>query len=130
MGTRSITEVVDDNGDTLIAMYRQMDGYPSGMGADLAAFLDGFRVVNGLGFDNPPKTANGLDCLAAQLVAEFKEGAGSIYMVPPSYRKGDGSYDMGEEYIYTICIDEEGELTLDCVATHNMTEVDLKAEMC
>ena len=64
MGTRSLTFVYEKYGDKqmpIINMYRQFDGYPSGHGAELAEFLDGFRIVNGYSGD-PVKTANGMSC--------------------------------------------------------------------
>ena len=60
MGTRSLTSIISTYTDTkknkkvstkLIIMYRQFDGYPSGMGADLVEFLHGSKVVNGLGMN-------------------------------------------------------------------------------
>jgi len=38
MGTRNLTMVISD-GKTKIAQYGQWDGYPSGQGADILAFL-------------------------------------------------------------------------------------------
>jgi len=76
-------------------MYRQMDGYPSGHGKDLFDFLDGFKIVNGLSGDTE-KIANGASCLAAQMVAHFKDGPGSIYLVA-----GEPG-DHGQDYEYII----------------------------
>ncbi len=75
-----------------------MDGYPSGHGADLAAFLSDRVLVNGFGTDTPAKASNGVGCMAASLVMALKEeaGIGGIYLVAP------GTEDHGEEYIYTI----------------------------
>lgn len=39
MGTRSLTYVYDESGKVIIKMYLQFDGYPSGVGMDLAKFL-------------------------------------------------------------------------------------------
>tara|TARA_R100001443_G_scaffold115660_2_gene133942 strand:+ start:119 stop:574 length:456 start_codon:yes stop_codon:yes gene_type:complete len=102
MGTRSLTYIKDEfhTDENVICMYRQYDGYPSGHGLDLAAFLNNFRVVNGLSIDMPKKVANGMSCLAAQLVAELKDGPGNIYLYPPN------SKDCGEEFIYEIYIDK------------------------
>lgn len=72
MGTRSLTRIIDSNGDCIINMYRQFDGYPSGHGRDLFDFLDGFNIVNGYNGQEGPKAANGAGCLAAQLVTHFK----------------------------------------------------------
>lgn len=119
MGTRSLTHVIatykDSNNKksktTLLTMYRQFDGYPSGMGADLVEFLEGSRVVNGLGMDdiNSKRVFNGAGCLAAQLVAHFKQGAGSFYIEPPNAK------NCGEEYTYDIEVDSDTrEVTLRC----------------
>lgn len=99
MGTRSLTHIYDTNwGETslICTIYRQMDGYPSGMGQDLKDFLSQFAIVNGISLVEDRKIANGAGCLAAQLVAEFKTDAGGIYLYPP------GSSDCGEEYVYSI----------------------------
>jgi hypothetical protein len=40
--------------------------------------------------------ANGLDCLAAQVIANFKEGAGDIYLCHPS-DEGDYTYEITVE---------------------------------
>jgi len=112
MGTRSITHVYEvDEGHSfttpalaklkpLLTIYRQMDGYPSGMGLELAEFLAQFRVVNGFGLDDKPsKVANGAGCLAAQLVGFLKdERVGSVYIYPPA------SKNCGEDYVYKIFV--------------------------
>lgn len=80
MGTRCLTFVYD--GDTpVINMYRQFDGYPSGHGFELAEFLEGFKIVNGYG-EVKPKLANGMGCLAAQMIAHFKKSVGGFYIHP------------------------------------------------
>ena len=120
MGTRSLTRVIetfkDDKGKkvkrTLICMYRQFDGYPSGMGADLIEFLDGSKVVNGLGLDEvkSKRVFNGAGCLAAQLVAHFKDGAGGIYIEPITVK------DCGQEYEYEIIVNSDThEVTFKCI---------------
>ncbi len=78
MGTRSLTFVYDGD-KPLINMYRQFDGYPSGHGAELAEFLNGFDIVNGYG-EVKPKLANGMGCLAAQMIANFKQSVGGFYI--------------------------------------------------
>ena len=55
MGTRSLTKFYDTCNSTrtpLVTVYRQMDGYPSGHGLELAKFLKSKRIVNGLGGDD------------------------------------------------------------------------------
>jgi hypothetical protein len=101
MGTRSLTFVYD--GETpIINMYRQYDGYPTGHGAELAEFLAPFNMVNGLQLNETRKVANGMGCLAAQLVANFKDGAGQFYLYPTS------AVDCGQDYEYHIYKDAEG----------------------
>lgn len=101
MGTRSLTVVRNDAGDEIVTMYRQMDGYPTGHGADLLDWGVGGKVVNGYGLDTPKKAYNGMGCCAAQLVAHFKEGIGEIYLHP------SGTRDCGEAYLYEISADAE-----------------------
>ena len=109
MGTRSLTRVFrkweDDFGDKrrepFTTMYRQMDGYLEGHGQDLAEFLSQFTIVNGMRMDETRKIANGIDCLAAQMFAHFKDGPGNIYCMHPS------AQDCGEEYIYEIEKDDK-----------------------
>ncbi len=48
MGTRALTFVYDGD-KPIVNLYRQYDGYPTGHGAELAQFLDGFKIVNGIG---------------------------------------------------------------------------------
>ena len=78
MGTRSLTFVYEGD-EPLINMYRQFDGYPTGHGAELAEFLDGFEIVNGYG-EVKPKIANGMSCLAGQMISNFKKTVGGFYI--------------------------------------------------
>ena len=69
MGTRSLTFVYEGE-KPIVNMYRQFDGYPSGHGAELAEFLTSFdEVVNGLPVGDNRRLANGMGCLAAQMIA-------------------------------------------------------------
>lgn len=104
MGTRCLTVFCDEK-EEIVVMYRQMDGYPTGHGAELKEFLSGFSVVNGFGLEQPSRQANGMGCLAAQTVAFFKTGIGQFYLYPA------GARDCGEEYIYTIS-QKEGKVWL------------------
>lgn len=95
MGTRSLT-FVKDGKDKIINMYRQYDGYPSGHGKDLYDFLKDIVLVNGIPLGDKRKIANGMGCLAAQLVAHFKEEPGNNYLYPVTAK------DCGQEYVYTV----------------------------
>lgn len=81
MGTRCLTFVYDDNSSTLVNLYRQFDGYPDGHGLELAEFLNSFvAITNGIAVGEKRKTANGMGCLAAQMIAHFKTGCGGFYL--------------------------------------------------
>jgi hypothetical protein len=96
MGTRHLTYVYDETDTILLCMYGQWDGYISGHGTDLADFLNSFdAIVSGIPVGDPRKMANGMGCLAAQLVAHFKDGAGNFYIYPPNN-------DCWQEYEYHI----------------------------
>ena len=112
MGTRSLTYVYDEDARPLICMYRQMDGYPEGHGQELFDFLDGVPMVNGIGENT--RVFNGAGCMAAQLVAHFKEGAGGFYMEPVSPRV----IDAGQDYEYELHYGEH-EITVRVIDTRN-----------
>jgi hypothetical protein len=98
MGTRSLTFVYD--GDVpVINIYRQYDGYPSGHGHELAQFLDSKTLVNGYS-DKNSFEANGMGCLAAQLIVQLKHGVGGIYIYPVS------STDCFQDYEYHVYEDK------------------------
>jgi len=78
MGTRSLTFVYDGD-KAIINMYRQFDGYPSGHGVELADFLGSGEMVNGYS-DKDAKQFNGMGCLAAQMIANFKNSVGGFYI--------------------------------------------------
>ena len=111
MGTRSITRVHYAGKDSrvILAVYRQMDGYFECMGAELTAFLTDMTVVNGINLGIDPnlcskKAANGMSCLAAQLVAHFKTGIGGIYI---------SDINQKEEFNYDIYIVGDNQLVLE-----------------
>ena len=100
MGTRSLTVFSDTWEDEEIAVfYRQYDGYPEGHGIDLLNLLKDTYIVNGITNGEKRKIANGMDCLAAQIVAYFKDGPGNFYL------HSAGTRDVGEEFIYTLYYD-------------------------
>ena len=95
MGTRCLTEVREGN-TVLVTMYRQFDGYLSGHGAELKTAFGKTKLVNGISGADKGSIANGLGCLAAQVVAKFKNGPGGFYLEAP------GARDVGEEYVYIL----------------------------
>lgn len=105
MGTRSLTLVRVD-GQTLVTIYRQFDGYLSGHGANLASFLRGRIVGNGIGLqtDSVP-FSNGMGDLAAQLLAHLKKdhAVGGIYVHLPD-TNGDEDYSYVIEGVFGACV--------------------------
>jgi hypothetical protein len=118
MGTRSLTRVIetykDDNGKEkkllLVTMYRQYDGYPSGHGQELADFLKGGKVVNGISIGDTGKVFNGAGCFAAQMISHFKgDSAGGIYLYP------NNTKDAWQNYEYHVLVDFDSKtVTLIC----------------
>lgn len=109
MGTRSLTVFEDDDGEYMSAIYRQFDGYPSGLGKDLFDILNGMVVVNGFNNETPKKAANGIGCMAAQVVAGLKEGIGNVYLdhAPRSFEDLLHTIsDRWAEYTYVVSVRE------------------------
>ena len=79
----------------MVSIYNHYDGYPEGLGVKLANYLEGKKIVNGLGGNNED-VFNGLGCLAASLIAELKDGPGNLYIEDPDRKSG------GIEYEYYI----------------------------
>ena len=97
MGTRCITRVFNDMNQEILCLYRQFDGYPEGHGKELSEYLEGNPITNGIGGSSKlGESFNGMECLAASLVAHFKSEVGNFYIYPP------GTKDIGEEYEYCI----------------------------
>ena len=118
MSTRSLTRVIETWNDektnklkkqTLVCMYRQMDGYPSGMGSDLVEFLNSGKIVNGISLAETERVFNGMGCLAAQMVAHFKDGAGDYYLYPTNVGK------VWQEYEYEIIQHENEPIQLKVI---------------
>lgn len=119
MGTRSTYRVIQQwkNDETneiedevICLVYRQYDGYPSGHPYETAEWLSGGRVVNGLGImDEKQLVFNGAGCLAAQLIAKFKDGPGGTYMHSVSSRG-----KCWEDYLYDIIVKEDRSIEYVC----------------
>tara|TARA_R100001463_G_scaffold1657_1_gene7264 strand:+ start:4293 stop:4724 length:432 start_codon:yes stop_codon:yes gene_type:complete len=91
-------------------IYKGYDGYPEGLGVTLASYLDGYDIVNGLSTGYQGPIANGIGCLAAQLVSYIKDEPGDIYLRPPS------DIDF-EDYVYYVWVKEKEEIMIsifDC----------------
>ena len=89
MGTRctiQFSSVDKDNSvNTYVTIYQQFDGYPEGVGLALAEWLKSKTMINGIGEGQwTSKYANGIDCLVAQFIRDFKHEVGDLYIDLPS----------------------------------------------
>jgi hypothetical protein len=114
MGTRSTYRVIQQWTDrdtarikrqNLVLLYAQYDGYPDGHPLDTARWLASGKVVNGFGVMQQPLLFNGAGCLAAQLIAKYKDGVGGHYIYPMNHRG-----NCGEDYIYDIIVKDDREI--------------------
>ena len=113
MGTRCLT-IIHDDGVPLISMYRQFDGYLSSHGLELARFLLDMKIVNGLGLGlECEQVANGAGCLAAQMIAYFKNAPGNIYIEPIPDEETDHV-----DYVYKVLVDS-GKITVEVTGDGN-----------
>lgn len=113
MSTRSLTIIHDVEMDERICvMYRQMDGYPSGHGQDLKDWGEHIHIVNGIGMTETRQIANGMECLAAQMIAHFKQGVGGIYLYPIS------TEDAGQDYEYHLSCGADKQLNLKVIQVY------------
>ena len=67
----------------IVSIYNHWDGYPEGLGVQLAEYFDGKVVRIGLGCRDDYDVFNGMGCLAASLVAELKDCPGNVYIEDP-----------------------------------------------
>ena len=107
MGTRSLTFVYEGE-MPIVNMYRQFDGYPTGHGQELADFLLSGELINGYSKKQSVQF-NGMGCLAAQMIAYFKNTVGGFYIYSVD------STDCWQEYEYHVYGDK--------VVVKNPTEV-------
>lgn len=120
MSTTAETHFIDDQGRTCAVLWRTMDGYPTTHGAELKELLGTFRLVKGLSEHRDraricfhdieePRLAVGIPCLAAQVVALFKEDEpGHFYLQSPGY------FELPPSFRYAIYVDDAGILSLRC----------------
>lgn len=100
MGTKAKTIVRNEKELPVLCMYRQYDGNPSYHGEELARFFEDIKLVNGITYEENESIANGVGCLAGQLVSYFKgEEPGGYYLISIDE-------DWGADYIYDITVKE------------------------
>ena len=77
----------------IVSIYQQYDGYPEGLGVTIASYLEGKKIVNGLGGNRDAPVFNGLGCMAASIIKELKEEAGNVYIEDPERPSGWIDYE-------------------------------------
>ena len=86
MGTPALITVLETdregNEHVLLTFMAQCDGYLDGYGLLLAEACDA-PIVNGITQHGLGKEFNGMGCLAATLIAKFKQDVGHIYIERP-----------------------------------------------
>jgi len=91
MGTRSLTYVFDGF-EPVVCIYRQFDGYPEIHGKELKEILEGIPIVDGVPPIGAEQLFNGVDDMAATLVARLREmhpRDGNIRLIEPVYPPRD-----------------------------------------
>ena len=102
MGTRSvITFYVKET--PYVSVYQQYDGYPDGVGKELCDWLSDKIVINGISsqIKDTSKYANGVGCLAAQFIRDFKCDVGNLYITPLDYDR------EWVDFNYSVIIDDD-----------------------
>lgn len=121
MGTRSTYRIIEQSSTgkkvkktkqtELVLVYFQYDGYPSGHPCQTAEWLASGRVVNGFGSSDELQF-NGVGCLAAQLIAKYKDGVGNVYIHTLNSRG-----KSWEDYLYDIIVKDD--FSIEFVAYEN-----------
>jgi hypothetical protein len=119
MGTRSTYRIIEEYStgkkvkkvkqNEICLVYRQYDGYPTGHPLETAEWLATAKVVNGLGMSETQLVFNGAGCLAAQLIAKFKDGPGGTYIHSLKSRG-----ECWEDYLYDIIVKEDRTIEYVC----------------
>lgn len=118
MGTRSTISFIYGE-DTLVTIYQQYDGYIDGVGHELANWLLKKKLINGIGMDqNTSEYANGIGCLAAQFIRDFKTEVGGLYITTDEI-------DVKEycDYNYYVVIPHDVVLTSTGTPLNEITEI-------
>ena len=112
MSTRSTITFMKENEDPVATVYKHYDGGIGGFGYELAKWLSGMTLINGMMTDKHygEKYANGVGCLAAKFIKKFKKETGDIYLCAPDP-------DYKEDYNYKVIVEPYGleKSANDCV---------------
>lgn len=123
MGTRStiLFRSLDTMGNihNLVNIYQQYDGYPEGVGIELAEWLLNKKLINGIrSGQNNFAFANGVGCLAAQFIHTFKTDVGGLYITDIE------SHNM--DYNYEVTIADLISLLDDGISLNDITEIKIR----
>tara|TARA_R100001082_G_C4344562_1_gene151693 strand:- start:717 stop:1142 length:426 start_codon:yes stop_codon:yes gene_type:complete len=86
-------------------IYKHYDGYPDSLGVTLANYLNDYTIANGLSTEYQGPVANGIGCLAAQLIGLLKQGPGDVSLQPPQDRDW-------EDFTYYVWVKENEEIMI------------------
>jgi hypothetical protein len=112
MGTTARV-IFKSEGKTVFNMQANYDGYPEGVGLDLARIMLEGKLVNGLGANRTlGYYFNGASCLAASVIALMKKEPGNIYLYPTND-------NFGANYTYEINVTKNH--TIDFIMTGGKT---------
>ena len=103
-----------ENGSEMVSLYCHSDGYPSGMGAELAEFFKKVEIINGIGISRNKvgEFANGFGCAVAQFIASIKTMVGNIYMQVLGTCSGEYDYEIDyltDSHSYSVSVVSYGE---------------------
>ena len=93
-------------------LYKHYDGYPERLGVTLASYLDGYEIHSGMSNKHQGPLANGIGCLAAQLVSYLKNEPGNVYLQPPR------NINV-EDYVYYVWVKEDARIMISIFDSNN-----------
>lgn len=97
MSPRAIVNIVNERKQIVVSIYRHWDGGPESLGVELVGMLKDMQIVDGIPSSSWRARANGVGCMAAQIVENLKGGIiGNVYLQAP------GTHDVGEQFTYRI----------------------------
>lgn len=123
MGTRAYT-LFKKGDETIAAIYRQSDGYLDGHGKFLREEFGRTKIINGMrGGEAVGTHANGMGCLAAQVVCAMKDDLGGTYLlglpdeddirhtdyiyILTASDKDEGDIPVGRVMVEVLCFGEQ-----------------------
>ncbi len=125
MGTRCLVEIYDGNNNIICTLYRQYDGYPEGMRADIEKILYHAVITNGISsMERRANYFNGMEELATIVVMKLKQSSpcGNVYLFQAGIR------NVGEEYIYLIKLEGDGVVIYCYDGTESPTKINITDE--